>query len=580
MKPNYEKDGNITNFGKAILKDRYLSFNEKSPQDLFARISNYYGDNEEHSQRLYEYISNLWFMPATPILSNGGTERGLPISCFLNEVQDNLEDIASVWNENVFLASSGGGIGTYWGNVRSMHDNVSDRGKSSGIIPFIKVQDSMTLAISQGSLRRGSAAVYLPIWHPEVEEFLEIRKPTSHYGGNQNRKSQNINNAIVIDDKFMNALKEKTDYELISPLDGRVVKKIPALELWVKILSTRMETGEPYVIYIDNVNRTAPIHHKYLGLDIKTSNLCSEIMLPTNKERTAVCCLSSVNLEYYDEWKNNSLFIEDVMRFLDNVLEDFIQKAPESMSKAKFSSIMARSVGLGVMGYHSYCQKNLIPFEESEDLNKEIFAHISTQCDLANKKLGQEKGACPDWNEYIARSAESKEIKHRFSHCIAIAPTANISIIGGECSPGIEPYNSNLYVQDTLTGSFTVTNKHLKKYLENGNFQTDLIYSSIRKNNGSIKQITSIDPHIRNVFKTAFEIDQYKLIQLASDRTPYIDQAQSLNIFVEPTIEKKDLHKLHFDAWKMGIKSMYYLRTKSTGRATLEYQEEDCEACQ
>ncbi len=575
---DYSKDNLLTPFGKAVLSDRYLSPQDKSPQNLFIRVANYYADNQEHANRLYHYISNLWFMPATPVISNGGTDRGLPISCFLNEVQDDLQDIADIWHENVFLASSGGGIGTYWGKVRSLHDSVSDRGRSSGVIPFIKVQDSLTLAISQGSLRRGSAAVYLPIWHPEIEEFLEIRKPTTHYGGNINRKSQNINNAVVIDDKFMHALKNNEEYDLISPKTGKVVKSISAMSLWTRILTTRMETGEPYILYIDNVNKHLPIHHDYLDLKVATSNLCSEITLPTSKERTAVCCLSSVNLEYYDEWKDNPQFIEDIMRFLDNVLEDFIKKAPDSMSKAKFSSMMSRSVGLGVMGYHSYCQKNMIEFEKSETINHQIFKHLHDECDRANKKLGQEKGACPDWQEYVEKSGQNKEIKHRFSHCMAIAPTASISIICGETSPGIEPYNANMYVQDTLTGSFTVKNKYLMKYFEESGNDTALVMSSIRQNQGSIQQLTYLPEEVRNVFKTSFEIDQMTLIELAAHRTKYIDQAQSLNIFIKPDVEKKQLHKIHYQAWKSGIKSLYYLRTKTSARA--DVGTEECEACQ
>lgn len=581
---DYSKDDLLTEFGKAVLKDRYMSPNEKTPQDLFARVANHYADDEDHAKRIYGYISNLWFMPATPVISNGGSDRGLPISCFLNEVQDDLVDIASVWHENVFLASSGGGIGTYWGKVRSLHDEVADRGKSSGIIPFIKVQDSLSLAISQGSLRRGSSAVYLPMWHPEIEEFLEIRRPASSFGGNSNRKSLNINNAVVIDDKFMKCLVDGVDYDLISPKTGKTVKSVPAIDLWTRILTARMETGEPYILYIDNVNKVIPEHHKFLGLDVVTSNLCSEITLPTSKERTAVCCLSSLNLEYFDEWHNNPLFIEDVMRFLDNVLEDFIKKAPDSMSKAKFSSMMSRSVGLGTMGYHSYCQRNMIEFEKSADINEKIFKHISEACDAANKKLGEEKGSCPDWDAYIEQSGNKDGAKRRFSHCMAVAPTASISVICGNASPGIEPFNSNFYIQDTLTGSFGVKNKYLAEYIKKNHDDNPVIWASIRQNNGSVQQLKHLDDHVKNVFKTAFEIDQTKIIELAAQRTPYIDQAQSLNLFIEPDVDKKLLHKLHFSAWKMGIKSLYYLRTKSKNRAKIgdasSVAEVECEACQ
>ncbi|MCB2081525.1 MAG: ribonucleotide-diphosphate reductase subunit alpha, partial [Rickettsiales bacterium] len=323
VKTNASRDANLSDFGKAVLQDRYLLPGEDY-QKLFARVAGYYGDDEAHAQRLYDYISKLWFMPATPILSNGGTKRGLPISCFLNETKDSLEGIVSLWNENVWLASRGGGIGSFWGNLRSIGETVRGNGKTSGVIPFMRVQDSLTLAISQGSLRRGSSAVYLPIDHPEVEEFIEIRRPT---GGDPNRKALNIHHGIAITDAFMHAVEEDSPWELRSPKDGAIISVVNARELWIKLLTTRIETGEPYLLFIDNVNRSIPAHHKKLGLNVKTSNLCSEITLPTGldhlgNERTAVCCLSSLNIETYEEWKDDPLFIKDVMRFLDNVLQD------------------------------------------------------------------------------------------------------------------------------------------------------------------------------------------------------------------------------------------------------------------
>ena len=397
-----KKDARLSDFGKAVLKDRYLMPDE-SYQDIFARVSSYYGDDQDHADRIYGYISNLWFMPATPILSNGGTNRGLPISCFLNESSDSLQGIVELWNENVWLASKGGGIGSYWGNLRSIGETVRGNGKTSGIIPFIKVMDSQTLAISQGSLRRGSAAVYLPIHHPEIEEFIDLRRPT---GGDPNRRSLNLHHGVVITDEFMKAVKDGKEFSLKSSHSNQAVEKVDARSLWIKLLTARVETGEPYMLFIDSVNRSIPEHHKAQNLYVKTSNLCSEITLPTGidhlgNDRTAVCCLSSLNLEYYEEWKDNDLIIEDIMRFLDNVLQDFIDKAPDSMSKAKYSAARERSVGLGVMGFHSFLQSKNVPIESamSKVWNKKIFQHIKKGVDKSSKDLAKERGACLDAKE-------------------------------------------------------------------------------------------------------------------------------------------------------------------------------------
>ncbi|CAG7591529.1 ribonucleoside-diphosphate reductase subunit alpha [Hyalomma marginatum] len=562
IKIDPERDNLLTDFGKAVLEDRYLLNGEKF-QDLFARVARYYADNREHAQRLYDYISKLWFMPATPVLSNGGTNRGLPISCFLNEVGDSLEDIVDTWNENVWLASRGGGIGTYWGGVRSIGEKVRDNGKTSGIIPFIGVQDRLTLAISQGSLRRGSSAVYLPVWHPEIEEFIELRRPT---GGDPNRKSLNLHHGVVIPDSFMEAVRDDGVWKLRSPKDGHITNIIRARDLWIRILLARVEIGEPYLLFIDHVNKAAPESYKKLGLEIKTSNLCSEITLATgkdhlNQDRTAVCCLSSLNLETYDEWKDDKNFIIDVMRFLDNILQDFIDKAPKAQDKAKYSAFRERSVGLGVMGFHSFLQSKKVPFESAmaKAWNKNIFSYIKEEADKASVLLAEEKGPCPD--------AKDAGIMERFSNKIAIAPTASISIIAANSSPGIEPYNSNTYTQKTLTGSFNVRNKHLKKLLAAKGFDTPETWSSIMNHEGSIQHLSFLDKNEKDVFKTAMEIDQRWLIELAADRTPYICQAQSLNIFIPADIHKRDLHKLHFSAWEKGIKSMYYCRSKSLQRA-------------
>ena len=556
------KDSKLTDFGKATLSDRYLGQNE-SYQDLFARVASIYADDNLHAQRLYNYISNLWFMPATPILSNGGNERGLPISCFLNEAGDSLSSILDLWNENVWLAAKGGGIGSYWGNLRSIGEKIGRVGKTSGIIPFIKVMDSLTMAISQGSLRRGSAACYLPIDHPEIEEFIEMRRPT---GGDPNRKALNLHHGVLVSDAFMRAVETNSEWALKSPKDEIIQSTLSARNLWIRLLMARVETGEPYIIFVDTVNRQIPQHHKLAGLNVKTSNLCSEITLPTGidkdgNDRTAVCCLSSLNLETYEEWKDQPNFIEDVMRFLDNVLTDFITRAPDSFKDAKYSAMRERSVGLGVMGFHSFLQKNSIPLESvmSKVWNSKIFEHIQIKVDQASKKLAKERGACPDAEEY--------GFKERFSNKTAIAPTASISIISGGASPGVEPVAANSYTHKTLSGSYNVRNRYLKKVLEKYRKNDDETWSTITTNQGSVEHLDFLTRNEKDVFKTAFEIDQKWIVELGADRTPFVSQSQSINIFLPADVHKKELHQVHFQAWKKGLKSLYYCRSKSIQRA-------------
>ena len=562
IKIDRSKDEKLTNFGKATLSDRYLGQSE-SHQDLFARVASTYADNNLHAQRIYNYISNLWFMPATPILSNGGNERGLPISCFLNEAGDSLSSILDLWSENVWLAARGGGIGSYWGNLRSIGEKIGRVGKTSGIIPFIKVMDSLTMAISQGSLRRGSAACYLPIDHPEIEEFIEMRRST---GGDPNRKALNLHHGVLVSDAFMRAVETNSQWALKSPKDAIIQSTVSARNLWIRLLTARIETGEPYIIYIDTVNRLIPQHHKLAGLNVKTSNLCSEITLPTGidkdgNDRTAVCCLSSLNLETYDEWKDKPQFIEDIMRFLDNVLTDFINHAPDSFKNAKYSAMKERSVGLGVMGFHSFLQKNSIPLESvmSKVWNNKIFKHIQTKVDQASKILAEERGACPDAEEY--------GFKERFSNKTAIAPTASISIICGGTSPGVEPVAANSFTHKTLSGSYSVRNKYVQKVLEKHGRNDEETWSSITTNQGSVAHLDFLSSQEKDVFKTAFELDQKWIVELAAERTPYISQAQSINIFLPADIHKKDLHQIHFQAWKKGLKSLYYCRSKSIQRA-------------
>lgn len=560
-KQDRSRDALLTDFGKKTLVDRYL-LPEESYQDMFSRVAAVYADDDAHAQRLYDYMSQLWFMPATPVLSNGGAGRGLPISCFLNSVDDSLESIVGTWNENVWLASNGGGIGTYWGGVRSIGEKIGRAGKTSGIIPFIRVMDSLTLAISQGSLRRGSAAVYLDIHHPEIEEFLEIRKPT----GDFNRKSLNLHHGLNITDEFMEAVRAGEEFGLLSPATGEVIKTVDARALWQKIIEMRLQTGEPYLIFSDTVNRQLAEHQRDAGLKVQQSNLCAEIMLATGKdqfdrERTAVCCLSSINAEKYDEWSKVDGFIEDIMRFLDNVLQDFIDRAPDGMSDAVYSAMRERSVGLGLMGFHSLLQKKGVAFESAmaKSLNMRLFKHIRSGADAASRKLAEERGACPD-------AADAGRME-RFSHKMAVAPTASISIICGGTSAGIEPIPANIYTHKTLSGSFTVRNQLLEEVLESKGKNTEGIWATILENEGSVAHLDCLDEHEKAVFKTAFEIDQRWVIEHAADRAPLICQAQSLNIFLPGNIDKWDLHMLHWQAWEKGVKSLYYCRSKSIQRA-------------
>ena len=529
---------------------------------MFARVATAYADDADHAQRVYDYISQLWFMPSTPVLSNGGADRGLPISCFLNSVGDSLGAIQSVWNENVALASNGGGIGTYWGGVRSIGEKVKGAGQTSGIIPFIRVMDSLTLAISQGSLRRGSAAVYLDIHHPEIEEFLEIRKPS----GDFNRKSLNLHHGISISDEFMEAVREGAMFGLRSPKNDEVLREVDARSLWQKILEIRLQTGEPYLIFSDTVNRAMPQHQRDLGLSVRQSNLCSEIMLHTGvdhlgNDRTAVCCLSSVNAETFMEWRDHPTFIEDVMRFLDNVLQDFIGRAPPEMANAVYAATRERSVGLGLMGFHTLLQAQNVPFESAlaKSWNMRLFKHLRRQSDAASRTLAAERGPCPD--------AAERGVMERFSHKLAIAPTASISIICGGTSAGIEPIPANIYTHKTLSGTFAVKNAYLERLLEVKGANTSAVWDSILENEGSVQHLDVLSQDEKDVYKTAFELDQRWVIELAADRTPDICQSQSINIFLPGDVDKWDLHMLHWQAWERGCKSLYYLRSKSVQRA-------------
>ena len=563
MQLNYNRDKYLSEFSIKTLEDRYLVGEEKSPQDAFARAARTFADDEDHAQRLYDYASKLWFMFSTPVLSNGGTSRGLPISCFLNYVDDSREGITEHYTENAFLSSVGGGVGGCWSGVRSVGSKTSNGSESTGVIPFMKVVDAEMLAFSQGVTRRGSYAAYLDMSHPEIEEFLDVRKPT---GGDINRKSTNLHHGVVIGDDFMELIERATRFEgfddswdLIDPHSGMVVKTVSAKTLWVKLIQNRVETGEPYIMFGDTVEEATPEYQKELGLKVHQSNLCSEITLPTDKDRTAVCCLSSVNLEEYDEWKDNDQFIPDLIRMLDNVLEYFINYAPDQLSRAKYSASQERSLGLGAMGFHAYLQRHNIPFESpmAKGRNMQMFSRIKSEAERATRQLAEERGPCPDGKNHGVRNA----------HLLAIAPNASSSIICGNTSPSIEPYRANAFTQKTKTGSSLLKNEYLENILQDLGEDTDEVWKSIVTNNGSVQHLDFLDDWTKDVFKTAVELDQRWVIELAADRQEHICQSQSLNVFFPADVSKQELHAIHMMAWKRGVKTLYYLRSEAIKRA-------------
>ena len=585
VKVDYSKDKLLTDFSKKTLQDRYLVGDEKSPQEGFARAAEAFCDDQDHAQRIYDYASNLWFMFATPVLSNGGTKRGLPISCFLNYVEDSREGITGHYTENAYLSSMGGGIGGGWSDVRAQGTKTSKGSESTGVIPFMKVVDAEMLAFSQGVTRRGSYAAYLHISHPEIEEFLDVRKPT---GGDVNRKCINLHHGIVISDKFMEIIHRATkendfndDWELIDPHSGEVKKVVSARTLWVKLLQNRMETGEPYLMFEDAVQADLPEFQQRKGLKVNHSNLCSEITLATNEERTAVCCLSSVNLEYYDEWKNHPAFIPDLIRFLDNVLTYFIANAPTELERARYSAERERSIGLGAMGFHAYLQKNSIPFEGAmaQSANLEMFKHIKIQAQAETERLAVEKGACPDDDTCSVRNA----------HLLAIAPNASSSIICGNTSPSIEPFRANAYTQKTKSGSYLMKNKFLEEVLEKYGQNIDSTWTSIITNKGSCQHLEFLTEEEKEIFKTAVEINQAWVVEHASMRQQYVCQSQSVNLFFPPDVNKADLHNIHMLAWAKNMKTLYYLRSEAISRADnvsnkvkreIIFEQSDCLSCE
>jgi len=560
---DYGRDRLLSKFGIQTLEDRYLIEGEKSPQDAFARAAKAFADDDAHAQRLYDYASNLWFMFSTPVLSNGGTTRGLPISCFLNYVEDSREGLTGHYTENAFLSSVGGGVGGSWSDIRSVGSRTSNGSESTGVIPFMKVVDAEMLAFSQGVTRRGSYAAYLHISHPEIEEFLDVRKPT---GGDINRKSTNLHHAVVIPDSFMKLIAQATkepgfddSWELIDPHSKKVTKTVPAKALWVKLIQNRVETGEPYIMFEDAVNAGLPEYQRNLGLKVHHSNLCSEITLATNEKRTAVCCLSSVNLEEYDSWKNIDEFIPDLVRMLDNVLTYFIDNAPTSLSKAKYSAYRERSIGLGAMGFHAYLQRNNIAFESAmaKSFNNRAFAHIKHQALEESKRLAKERGACPDDPNQSVRNA----------HLMAIAPNASSSIICANTSPSIEPYRANAYTQKTKSGTSLVKNEYLEHTLDELGMNTDEVWKDIMTNQGSVQHLDFLDDYTKDVFKTAVELDQRWVIEFAADRQQHICQSQSVNLFFPADVSKQELHNVHMLAWRRGMKTLYYARSEAYKRA-------------
>ncbi len=563
MQLNYKRDNYLSEFSIKTLEDRYLVDGETSPQEAFARAAKAFADDDDHAQRLYDYASKLWFMFSTPILSNGGTSRGMPISCFLNYVEDSRGGITGHYTENAFLSSVGGGVGGCWNDVRSVGSRTSAGSESTGVIPFLKVVDAEMLAFSQGVTRRGSYAAYLEMSHPEIEEFLDIRKPT---GGDINRKSTNLHHGVVISDAFMELIEGATrqegfddSWDLIDPNSGKVTKTVSAKTLWVKLIQNRVETGEPYLMFGDTVENAMPDFQRALGLKVHHSNLCSEITLPTTEERTAVCCLSSVNLEEYDEWKNDDMFIPDLVRMLDNVLTHFIENAPDELYRAKLSAQRERSIGLGAMGFHAYLQRQHIPFESvlAKGANNRMFARIKSEAVRATKQLAQERGECPDGQGFGVRNA----------HLLAVAPNASSSIICGNTSPSIEPYRANAFTQKTKSGSSLLKNEYLENCLQDIDMDTEEVWKSIITSGGSVQQLEFLDDYTKDVFKTAVEIDQKWVIEMAGDRQKHICQSQSLNVFFPADVSKQELHAIHMMAWKQEVKTLYYLRSEAIKRA-------------
>jgi len=556
IKIDLTRDALFDSLGLQRLKESYMKDDEVSPQERFAFVSEAFSSNPEHAQRLYEYSSKHWLSYSTPILSFGRSKRGLPISCFLNYMDDSAEGLVANLSETNWLSMLGGGVGVHLG-IRNSDD------KSTGVMPHLKMYDASSLAYRQGRTRRGSYAAFLDVSHPDIIQFLEMRKPT----GDQNMRTLNLNHGVNISDKFMQIIERcmkdpeaNDDWELINPANGEVAEVVSAKYLWQKMLELRMTTGEPYFIFIDTANRDMPEWLQAQDLKINGSNLCTEIFLPTSADRTAVCCLSSLNLEYYDDWRGVDLFIPDVMEMLDNVLNYFLDNAPHHIRRAVYSASRERSVGLGTLGFHAYLQKNGMAIDGvmSKLTNRDIFKYIKKECERADNNLVVKRGACPDAAEF--------GIERRFSHHMAIAPNASSSLIMGNTSPSIEPYRANVFRQDTLSGAHVYRNRFLVKRLAELGLNDDDTWASIIAHDGSVQHL-DIPEDVKEVFKTAMEIDQRWLVELAADRQEFIDQGQSVNLFFQPNTTIAYLHAVHFMAWKQGLKSLYYLRSDKVRKA-------------
>ena len=573
------RDKNLSDQASKLLKDYYCTKDEPSPQYAFARAAQAYcyGD-KKLAQRIYEYASKGWFMYSSPVLSNAPMPnkkpKALPISCFLTYVPDSLEGLIDHTSELRWLSVKGGGVGGHWSDVRSVSDI------APGPIPFLHTVDADMTAYRQGKTRKGSYAVYLDISHPDIVEFLSIRIPTGDIG----RKCLNLHNAVNVTDDFMKAVRTDDLWELKDPNDGTVRSTLRARKLWELLLETRFRTGEPYVNFLDTANRYLPKSLKDKGLKINGSNLCNEIHLPTNEDRTAVCCLSSLNLELYDDWKDTTI-VRDLIRFLDNVLQFFVDHAPDHISRAKYSASQERSLGLGAMGYHSYLQKHMIPFEESGKINKEMFSFIRSEADKETILLGKEKGEAPDMKGTGKRNA----------HLLAIAPNANSSMIVST-SPSIEPHKANAYTHRTRAGSHLIKNKYLTELLEKYDMNKAEVWTGIVTNNGSIQHLQFLTDKEKEVFKTAVELDQIRLVELAGQRQKFLDQGQSLNLFFPAGASKRYVQQVHFRAWETECKGLYYLRTEVSNKAEnisqkveldklrdysdIKKDEEECVSCQ
>jgi ribonucleoside-diphosphate reductase alpha chain len=535
-----------------LLKDYYCRDDERSPQMAYARAAvAFTNGNSKLAQRIYDYVSQGYFMFSSPVLSNavlkGEKVKALPISCFLTYVPDTLDGLIDHTAELRWLSVKGGGVGGHWSDIRAVSN------KAPGPMPFLHTVDADMVAYRQGRTRKGSYAAYMDIDHPDIVEFINMRIPT----GDVNRKNLNLHHAVNLTDKFMEAVRDGKQWGLLDPNDQSVREMVDARKLWELVLETRYRTGEPYVNFIDTANRSLPQSQKDLGLSIKGSNLCNEIHLVTNEERTAVCCLSSVNLETYDQWKDTNM-VKDLIVFLDNVLQFFIDNAGDEISKARYSAQQERSLGLGAMGLHSYFQKNSIAFDSQEaiDVNEEIFSKIKMKSVEATLEMGKRRGEAPDM----------KGTGRRNAHMLAIAPNANSSMIV-DTSPSIEPWKANAFTSRTRVGSHLNKNPHLIKVLEAVGKNTEEVWSMIITNGGSVQHLDFLDDHTKNVFKTAIELDQLALIKLAGDRQKYLCQGQSLNIFFPAGADKRYLHAVHYQAWLQGCKGLYYLRTESSNRA-------------